>query len=60
LASLDGWRRMQDNPPTRPEAIRLLMQIALQQHGSTPVFAALTPRNGANQYNSTANGLAVA
>ncbi|MHB9881059.1 hypothetical protein ACSMXM_15575 [Pacificimonas sp. ICDLI1SI03] len=29
LAALDGWRKAQDDPPSRPEAIRRLVERGL-------------------------------
>jgi metal-responsive CopG/Arc/MetJ family transcriptional regulator len=31
LEAIDGWRREQKNPPTRPEAIRQLVKQALEE-----------------------------
>jgi metal-responsive CopG/Arc/MetJ family transcriptional regulator len=31
LETIDGWRREQKNPPTRPEAIRRLVKRALEK-----------------------------
>jgi hypothetical protein len=34
LAQLDGWRRMQADLPTRPEAVRRLMELAFTADAS--------------------------
>jgi hypothetical protein len=33
LKLIDAWRRKQDDVPTRPEAIRRLVEIALKSKG---------------------------
>jgi hypothetical protein len=37
LAALDAWIAQQDPHPTRPEAIRMLLGMALPSQHSTPV-----------------------
>lgn len=36
LLALDGWRRNQEDLPSRPEAIRRLIQRGLASHDSAP------------------------
>jgi hypothetical protein len=53
VAGIDDWRNAQPSNPPRTKAIRELLRIALQQ-------TKLRQGVKIDQYNSTANGLAVA
>lgn len=42
LAAIDDWRKAQPDLPTRPEAVRRLVEIGLLQTGSTPSVDSVT------------------
>ncbi len=47
LSLIDNWRRTQDDPPSRPEAIRRLVEIALSHH--QPLVPSGKPHKGASR-----------